>query len=265
MPASKAFAALRSMEALAARDTCLHRLPASLKIAGTLGYILVVVSFPAYAFSGLVPFLAYPILAAAIARMPWRLLCLRTALALPFIAFAGTANLLFDRETAATLFGIGISGGLLSFAVLILKTVLTVSSALILAGTTPLNDLAAGLRRLRVPCVLVIQFMLTWRYLEVLMAEAMHTWRAYRLRSAGGAAVRFGDWPGLMGHLFLRSLDRAGRIYQAMQCRGFNVESAVNDERKATPAQMSAVALFLAACVLFRCFNVSQWIGNLLT
>ena len=260
-----AFATLHTLETLANRDTFAHRLPASFKIAATLGYILTVVSFPAYSFSALIPFLAYPAILAAIAHVPWRLLWTRTALALPFVACAGIANLIIDRATVATLWGIGISGGVVSFAVLILKTILTVSSVLILAGTTPLDNLAAGLRRLHVPCVLVVQFVLTWRYLEMLMAEAMHTWRAYRLRSANGKFVRFKDWPPLAGHLFLRGFDRAQRIYQAMQCRGFNVEFVVLEERKTTLLQYLALLGFFCVCIFLRCFNLPQWVGDLLS
>lgn len=260
-----AFATLQTLESLSKRDTFAHRLPASFKIVATLGYIIIVVSFPAYSFTALIPFLADPLILTTIAHIPWKLLWMRTALALPFVACAGLANLVIDRVIITTVWDIGISGGVISFAVLILKTLLTVSSVLILAGTTPLDSLAAGLRRLHVPCVLVVQFVLTWRYLEMLMTEAAHTWRAYRLRAANGKFVRFKDWPPLAGHLFLRGFDRAQRIYQAMQCRGFNVEFVVPEERKTTLLQYLALLGFFSVCIFLRCFNLPQWAGGLLS
>jgi cobalt ABC transporter, permease protein CbiQ len=253
----------KRMEHLAMQESALHDLSASVKIAATFVFIAVVVSFGAYDFSGLLPFLAYPVIAAAIAKIPWSLLLKRSALALPFVAFAGVANLIFDNTQIATPFGFFIPGGFVSFAVLLLKAFLTVSAALILAATTPITDIASGLKRFGLPCVLVLQFILTCRYLGVLIEEAQRILNAYMLRAPGRKIVRFGDWHKLAASLFLNSLDRAERIYAGMLCRGFNARHAFAPNAKESAREILLAVCFAFACVAFRFFNLSYFFGNL--
>ena len=46
--------------------------------------------------------------------------------------------------------------------------------------------------------------------------------RARSLRSFNHRSMRFRTFISIVGHLLIRSLDRAERIYLAMRCRGFN-------------------------------------------
>ena len=254
---------LRSLESLATRDTPLHRISPTIKIAATFAYIVAVVSFGVYDFSGLVPFAAYPIIAASAGEIPYGLLFKRTLIALPFVAFAGTANIIFDRAPVELAFGLKITGGMLSFAVLILKTLLTVSAVLVLAATTPLNAIASGLKRFGLPCILVLQFVMTWRYLEVLIDEAERMFHAYVLRSPDGKFVKFKDWPMMAGQLFLRAYDRAERVYGAMQCRGFDARRIHTHNIRETGGEIFGLILFAAACAALRCFNLSAAVGGI--
>jgi len=113
--------------------------------------------------------------------------------------------------------------GLGRAAVLLAKFLLCSWAALLLLATTRFQDLLGGLSRLRVPRALITQLAVLYRYLWVLVDEAMHMRRARAARDGGrgGPALGWRSRAGVLGVLFLRSLDRAERIYRAMVARGF--------------------------------------------
>jgi cobalt/nickel transport system permease protein len=83
-----------------------------------------------------------------------------------------------------------------------------------------------------VPAVLVAIIAFMYRYLFVLADEAQRLLRARAARSARLPGARGGGSLGwraavvghMAGQLFVRSLDRSERVYQAMQARGYRGE-----------------------------------------
>ena len=118
---------------------------------------------------------------------------------------------------------LAVTRGALFCASLVVKTALTVSAAMLLAAATPFTVLAACLTAPRGLRVFGLQVILTMRYISVLVDEASWMWTAYRLRSVRGVSgVQFAHTGPFLGRLLVRSFDRAGRVYSAMLCRGFN-------------------------------------------
>ena len=90
-------------------------------------------------------------------------------------------------------------------------------------------DRLRALRAVRVPSILVTIVSMTYRYLFVLADEAHRMLRARQSRSASAGGQSGGSiaWRGrvtgnMAGSLFVRSLDRSDRIYQAMLARGYD-------------------------------------------
>jgi cobalt/nickel transport system permease protein len=91
------------------------------------------------------------------------------------------------------------------------------------------------MRAIKIPRLLVAVFGLMWRYLFVLVDEALRLMRARLSRSgesdradlkAGGALIwRAKVAGGMAGSLFLRALERSDRIYMAMLARGYDGET----------------------------------------
>ena len=80
--------------------------------------------------------------------------------------------------------------------------------------------MCSALGRLGVPRPFVVQLLLLYRYLCVMTEEASRLTRARELRGFGKPlAMRV--FMSLIGHLLLRSWERAERIYFAMCARGF--------------------------------------------
>ena len=83
-------------------------------------------------------------------------------------------------------------------------------------------DLLSGLRSLRIPGLLVTTLALTYRYLFLLVDEMERMQRARRSRTF--TRHRLQAWRSLatvIAQLFVRTSERAERIYAAMCARGW--------------------------------------------
>ncbi|MDR1310803.1 MAG: cobalt ECF transporter T component CbiQ [Burkholderiaceae bacterium] len=250
------------LEYCADRDGFLQRCPATLKLAFTLCFILMVVSVSRYDWQTLLPFFAYPLIALPLVGMPWRFFLQRLVLVFPFIFFLGLANVLSDQTVIHYGATVSLPGGVVSFAVLILKTLLTVGSALIFIACTPIYRVAGALATFRVPCLFVMQFLLTWRYLGVLTREAGNMAAAYHLRCGGSTrGIRLRHWAPLTAQFLIRCMDRAHKVHQAMVSRLFDARHIRYD---APPARFADWLLWLFLCLLCVFFRLLHWFCQVL-
>lgn len=260
---------INSLERYAGGNTCVHRLHPMVKLVGASVYIVAVVSFDRYAFVPLVPFVFYPVILMSLAEIPWSALLKRVAVALPFCLFAGISNIAFDRSPLLYLAGFPVTSGAVSFFVILFRTFLCVLVVLILISTTPLTELAAQFRRLRVPEILVTVFEMTWRYIGTLLGEASSMFTAYMLRSPSKKGIEMRHMGSFVGHLLLKSFDRAERVYNAMKCRGYAVSRSFRQGRKLCRADFAYLFLVCALCLFFRLCDaqsiLSRWIERLLS
>jgi len=163
----------------------------------------------------------------------------RSFVAAPFVLAALTLPFTVPGPTLFTLPVFGWTAsvpGTIRFASIVLRTWLAVQAAILLAATTPFPDLLWALSRLRFPGPLVAVIGFMYRYLFVAADEALRMMRARTARSAQpqawtGAAARRPSivWQGkvtgnMVGSLFLRSMERSERVYDAMLARGYDGE-----------------------------------------
>ena len=114
----------------------------------------------------------------------------------------------------------------------------------VMAAVTPFPELLQAMRAVGIPRLLVAMFGLTWRYLFVLVDEALrliraraarsgvnpslHTEHSRRAKGEGGGIIwRAQVAGGMAGSLFLRGFERSDRIYTAMLSRGYDGEVRV--------------------------------------
>jgi cobalt/nickel transport system permease protein len=92
----------------------------------------------------------------------------------------------------------------------------------LLTSTTPFAALLQLLRGIHTPALLVTVLALMYRYLFVLVDETERMQRARRSRTfVPGRARAWSGAAALIGQLFVRSTERAERIYAAMCARGW--------------------------------------------
>jgi cobalt/nickel transport system permease protein len=106
------------------------------------------------------------------------------------------------------------------FFVIMLRAWFAAIAVILLAESTHLPDLLKGFERLRVPGIMVTIVGLSIQYFFVLAEEIQRMRRAMDSRSVRRPGI--GAMGNLVGALFLRTLERAERIYFAMASRGFS-------------------------------------------
>ena len=104
------------------------------------------------------------------------------------------------------------------------KVLVTVSLAMIVAGTTPFHELTGALRGFHVPDVVIMTVDLALRSIARLGRLATRTLTALQLRSVGVNKDKSGSAGGVGGVLFLKSAETATIAHAAMACRGFTGE-----------------------------------------
>jgi cobalt/nickel transport system permease protein len=212
-----------------------HRLDARVKLVLAVAFILTGALAPVGAWPVYVLLAAVVFSVEVLSELGPLFFLKRALLALPFVLAALPLLVTVQGPALAALpFGLVISGpGLERFLSVALKSWLSVQMAVLLATTTPFPDLLMAMRALKIPRLLVAIIGLMWRYLFVMVDEALRLMRARQARSgevagqkrAGGSlAWRARVTGGMAGNLFLRSLERSDRIYNAMLARGYDGE-----------------------------------------
>jgi len=219
-----AFFDLGTLDTLAYRQSPIHRLDPRVKVVVSLAFIVTVASYDRYAVSSMLPMLLFPWVMISVGSLPFGYLARKVLLVAPFAVFIGIFNPLLDQTPQLTLGPLEVSGGWLSFSSIMLRFVLTVSTALILIATTSFPGVCRALERLGAPRVFAVQLLFLYRYLFVLIEEGARMVRARKLRSQPGRGEGFRSFVPLLGQLLLRTLARAQRIHQAMLCRAFDGE-----------------------------------------
>ena len=103
-----------------------------------------------------------------------------------------------------------------------MKGTLGVLASLTMASTTEPTEILVGLRRLRMPELIVSIMGFMVRYLEVVTGEMSRMLTAMRSRGCQPRSPR--HWPALarsLGALFIRSFERGERVHLAMLSRGY--------------------------------------------
>ena len=255
--------ALYSLDANTAQPNRLTQFDPRARLLATLTFVLAVISFDRYTVLALLPFFMFPVALCAAGNISLRWVAARVLIASPFAFLVGVFNPLIDTASMVSLWGISIAGGWVSFASILLRFALTVSATLVLVASTGLSSLCASLERLGVPRAFTLQLLLLHRYAVVLAGEA-HRMRLAHLLRAGDATLGLATYASLIGHLLLRSLERAQRIHRAMVARGFDGQL----HRLRRTAWRARDSVFLGVCIVgcgvARCIDLPRAFGHAL-
>lgn len=190
-------------------DSPIHRLPAAVKLVVAVALVLTTVLLPVSRPLGFALVAAALLIVAALSRIPPAFLAKRLLLLEPLAL--GVAVLAIFQP-----------GGWRVFAVVMVRTNLCLLTMILLSNTTPFANLLRVLQRVRVPSLMVTTLALMYRYLFVLADEVGRMSRARASRTFS-AQRRLMWWSlaGIVSQLFIRSTERAERIYAAMCARGW--------------------------------------------
>lgn len=210
-----------------------HRLDPRAKILGALAVVLGVVLAPfgeawpetSLRFGGYLLVLLCLVL---ISRVPLRYLMMRSLIVIPFIGFLVVFVPFMKGGTVLFRLPLGLEvsrEGLMRCAEILVKAYTCVLAVVLLTSTTPFSRVLQGLSGLRFPKALILILSFLYRYIFVLVDEVHRLRRALDSRTAGGRRRRrIRTLRSILGVLFLRTFERAERVYAAMLSRGFDGE-----------------------------------------
>lgn len=187
----------------------IHRLPAGWKLSTAIGLVLIVVGIPAGELSFFLLPALFLLAVAALSRIPASFLVRRILFFEPFVAGIAGLNLLRP-------------GGEGIFMAILIKSTLSLFAMILLANTTPFHALLRVFRAAGMPSLFVTVLALMYRYIFVLVDEGERMIRARSSRTFDPGRVRL--WrsaSSVIVQLFVRSSERAERVFAAMTARGW--------------------------------------------
>ena len=237
-------------------DSPVHRLDARAKLLAVVAYTVIVISFNRYAVTELAPLAVLPLAMLWFGGVPTWFALRRVLVLSPFILFVCLLSPWYDRALQPAAIGswrFEIAGGWLTSADVAVKFTLGVLALTALMSTTPFSSLLEAMRRLGAPKMLLVQLAFLYRYLFVLVDEAMRVRRGRDFRGSALAPVgrRLAAVGGIIGNLFVRTLERSERIYLAMTARGWTGRTPdlnVLRFRAADALFLIAIAVYLVLC-----------------
>ncbi len=233
-----------------ARRSALYRFDPRVKLASMVTFV-VIVAFLREPLPLLVC-LAFVLALIALSRVPAAHIGRSFLLAVPFIAFASLALLLYSGPYPA--------------AAMALRISVSVLALLLLITTTPFFDLLQALQWFRLPRLMTTLVMFTYRFIFVLLDEMD---RMTMARKARGFSVRgsllsrevFRTLSYTAGMAFVRANERARNIYDALLTRGFTGEVVTLERMRAgaRDAGFAAPVVGVAILSLLLQMDVVRW------
>lgn len=123
--------------------------------------------------------------------------------------------------------------------------------------TLPPHSFGIALKSLPVPAPIKENLLLAGQYMEILLSEVTRMQRSAQLRGLTGttAWLRYTS-AAMIGALYLRSLDRAERVYAAMVARGYNGQLPIDSNLRPKERFALLLAWAIAATVTLTSYKI---------
>jgi len=196
-------------------NTPLHKLDAKIKIIVLSILLLLIISSP-IRYTTL--FLLYGFMVAVLiylSKVPINFIFRRVMEILPFIIIVSVSTL-FKKQ------------GYILFLSCALKAILAIVLILIVSSTTKFSHLLGALKQLKVPQLFIHLLSFMYRYSFLLEDQFMRANRAYQSRNINNKNNfrKVKILSNILGTLFIRTYERAERVYLAMCSRGYDNEKS---------------------------------------
>ncbi|MCP4536548.1 MAG: cobalt ECF transporter T component CbiQ [Chloroflexi bacterium] len=228
---------IHALDAYRPRTSPVHFLDSRIKFVLTVLFIITSALVPDGVWPAYILLIIVVLAVILVSRLGMRFVQRRAAVALPFALAAVTVVFSTPGRSLLTMpvlhWQLTVTDdGLIRFISIVLKSWLSVQMAVVMTASTPFPALLQAMRSLRLPQVLVTTFGFAYRYIFVIGDEVLRLMRARTARSGardgkGGGSIlwRARVTGGMAGSLFLRSIERSERIYDAMVARGYDGET----------------------------------------
>ena len=237
---SKAISNIRKIDELGDRNTMIHGIDSSIKIIVTIIYVIKVISMKQFIISDITCIVLYPLILFKVGKVPIKFIVKKIIFILPIILGLSVINLIIDFSYSEIYFSL----------LLLFKCTFALIGALLLIVTTGVNNLAFGLKKLKIPNILIMQILMLYRYIILMMEEFYRVKSAYELRTLGEKSMTMKDYGQIVGQMFLKTIDRSEKVYEAMKLRGFEEDLYINSNKRAGRIDF----LYLIICTVILIF-----------
>lgn len=190
-------------------DSPVHRVRAGVKVFAALTIVIATALVPIRFRGFFVAVVAFLLLVAGASRIPPKFILRRLVLLEPFVLGIGLLMLLEPD-------------GRRHFLVFALRSTVCLLTMTLLSNTTPFSEVLGALKAARCPALMVTLLALTYRYLFVLVDETERMQRARLSRTfTRSRSLTWRRTGSLAGQLFVRTSERADRVFAAMCARGW--------------------------------------------
>lgn len=218
--------------------------------------VLLCVTTPPKAFLAFGGYYLILVIMLFISKTPLCFILKRVAIAIPFVVMIAVFIPFIEGGAGGSynLWGITLyQKGLLILFNVTVKALFGVAALTLLVSTTPFDELAEGFKKLGAPRVFITIASFMYRYIFVVVDEAMRMKRARDSRNFEGKWI----WQaGTIGHmvatLFLRSYERGERVYLAMLSRGYDGEVKSLSEHSISQKDIIFTAFIVSTAILLR-------------
>lgn len=213
------------------KNSIIHRLDPRTKIICLILFIFVVTLTPPLRF---LEFCAYAVLLISL-TLTSKLSLLKTAkkalsiipfvlLVAIFLPFLKEGNVIYSFNVYSLKVSVT-DAGLIALWNSFIKSLLSITSMIILTSTTSFPEIMHGLQKLRAPKIIVMLISFMYRYIFVLVNEVQALQISWHSRYFGKRYLRQISITGtILGSLFIRTYEKSERIFLAMSSRGYEGE-----------------------------------------
>lgn len=217
------------------KESVLSRLDARIKILTILAILIMVLSYKGIAFSLLVTLLCLFICIRI--KIPLRVLLLRFAEPALIAAIVVLLKLFFSGHKEGLMDGLIIAGRIFG----------AVSLVVMLGFSTPFDEVLSGLYWLKVPKAFIEILMFAYRYIFMLLDDALVIYNAQKNRLGFSNISRGLNSFGIMsGSLILKAFQQSQNITLAMLQRGYTGDTPLSGCRRFKKNEIAAAILIIA-------------------
>ncbi|MEN8222610.1 MAG: energy-coupling factor transporter transmembrane component T [Acidobacteriota bacterium] len=193
-------------------DSPIHNIPTGIKIFFTISLVVILTVLPGFYISyASLPILILLITILIMSGVPVWNIIKRTLVILPLVLPVIVLNSIFMES------------GLKHSLILSVRSFLSIFSLILLVSVTRFSDIMKTLSSWHFPRIMIMILSFMYRYFFLLTGEMEKMVRAVKLRSGGirgvGLIRIYGQ---VLAILFIKSYERAERVYHAMLMRGYD-------------------------------------------
>ncbi len=231
------------------------------KLLLTFLYLILLTSINPYDIFTTIAMGIYLFIISIVGNLPIKNCKKQLKVVLLLLIIVGIANPIIDRRVITYINNIPITTGMISFITLLIKGSFALINTYFLIATTSIESICYALKMLHLPNMLIIVFMLIYRYITVFLKQVEDIWTAYSMRAPKQKGVHYTAWKSLIGSFMLRSIDRAQNVYESMELRGFSPDMFLLEKRKINVRSVSYFTIGVMLLLILRFIPIFNMIG----